>query len=276
MLFDYKFNMNIAGICMSVGCRYRRVMEMCREYITEAGTPVFEVSVPGKDISEVLSEKNTEAEPWYIEFSLLYRCVMRKLIYYGVFAFHGAAISYRCRKIGAGTEKKYKTEGDMQNETAFVFTAPSGTGKSTHIKLWKKYLGDSVDIINGDKPVIKVSENGILVCSTPWAGKEGWHKNRSVRLGGICILTRTRSPDDDENSVKMISPGDYLSVLLNQIFLPADDPQGCAAVLELFDRVFKSEIPFYLLSCGVSEAAVRASFAALTGTQYPEKQNRKE
>lgn len=270
MFFEYNFHMSIAGIGISVGCRYQRVMELCSEYITDTantGSAHFSVSVPESEFSEAIS---ADIPPWYTEFTLLYRCIMRRLPYYGAFAVHGATISYRNP---FSAHKAHKNGKAPEKEIGFLFTAPSGTGKSTHIKLWKKYLGNAVDIINGDKPVIKADENGVYVCSTPWAGKEGWHKNRSVRLGAICILTRAETLSGGKaqaNSVKRISPGDYLGTLLNQIFISADDPEYTCAVLELFDRVCASGVPFYLLACDISEEAVRTSFNALTEQNYNE------
>lgn len=68
---------------------------------------------------------------------------------------------------------------------AYIFCAPSGTGKTTHISLWKKFLGKDVGIINGDKPFLSFeNENGqnrITVCGSPWAGKKLWQKNRSAQ-----------------------------------------------------------------------------------------------
>lgn len=57
-------------------------------------------------------------------------------------------------------------------DQGYLFTAPSGTGKSTHLALWKKYLGDQAEVINGDKPFLKVMEDEVWVYGTPWAGKE--------------------------------------------------------------------------------------------------------
>ena len=46
--------------------------------------------------------------------------------------------------------------------SGYMFTAPSGTGKSIHVALWKKYF-ENAEIINGDKPFIRVDESGVWV-----------------------------------------------------------------------------------------------------------------
>ncbi len=54
-----------------------------------------------------------------------------------------------------GAVVSWKQEG-------YIFTAPSGTGKTTHVRLWKEHLGPDVEIINGDKPVLEVGEDEII------------------------------------------------------------------------------------------------------------------
>ena len=68
---------------------------------------------------------------------------------------------------------------------AYIFTAPSGTGKTTHTMLWKKHFGDRAVIVNGDKPLIRLQGGKVYVCSTPWKGKEelGLGPGRCSRWG---------------------------------------------------------------------------------------------
>ena len=251
--FMYEFKMSFAGICVAVRCRYPQVRELCRDYLTQTGKPDFSFEVSDAELTTEAARLPNEAKafPWFTEFNLIFRGVMSAAPYFGVLAVHGAAISYCDAK------------GGHPDALGYIFTAPSGTGKSTHIKLWKKYLAGKVDIINGDKPVISFSGGDILISSTPWSGKEGWQRNCSVRLGGVCILTRGK-----ENTVKRVKPGECLHILMNQIFVPVSDPGAASLSLELFDRLCRSWVPFYLLSCDVSEEAVAASFSALTGNRY--------
>lgn len=55
------------------------------------------------------------------------------------------------------------------NNQAYMFTAPSGTGKTTRTRLWVDEYPSSI-VINGDKPLIKVTEEDIFACGTPWCG----------------------------------------------------------------------------------------------------------
>ena len=74
---------------------------------------------------------------------------------------------------------------------AYLFTAPSGTGKTTHVRLWRQYLGSRVTVVNGDKPFLSLEPDGtVRVWGSPWAGKERWQSPISVPLCGVCLLER--------------------------------------------------------------------------------------
>ena len=72
----------------------------------------------------------------------------------------------------------------------YLFTAKSGTGKSTHTRLWRELFGERAVMLNDDKPLIKVSENGIIVYGTPWDGKHRLSTNTFVPLKGICFMSK--------------------------------------------------------------------------------------
>ena len=85
-------------------------------------------------------------------------------------------------------------EGDT-----IVIIGPSGTGKSTHTQLWKKLFGERAVFINDDKPLLKISAQGVTVYGTPWDGKHHRSTNTSCPLKAVCILTR-----NTENSIQRI------------------------------------------------------------------------
>lgn len=157
------------------------------------------------------------------------------------FLMHGAVISWK----GKG----------------WMFTAPSGTGKSTHIALWKKYLGKQATIVNGDKPILAVTGKETRVYGTPWAGKENWENNISVPLHGICILQR-----GTVNTIQKIHPKEALPLLMRQVYYPSD-PQMAGKVLELLDQMLRT-VPLYLMQCDISREAVKCSFETMTGEVF--------
>ena len=98
-----------------------------------------------------------------------------------------------------------------------MFTAPSGIGKTTRIRLWREIYPDSI-IVNGDKPIVKVEHNRILVCGTPWCGKERWNTNTMVPLRAVFLLERVNT--NEETIVEEISFEMAFQTLLKQIYQP--------------------------------------------------------
>jgi hypothetical protein len=236
------FFIKMAGLTIKISSLYPLSKDLCKDYIIE---PSENTDIDVCMYEELVkSEFEKSKEPTtleYSEFICIYRAIAEKLPNFGAFVFHGAAISYK--------------------DLAHLFTAPSGTGKSTHILLWRKYLGKSVDIINGDKPIIKVTDSGVFVCSTPWAGKEGWQKNRTLPLDSITFLSRSKEP-----SILKQTPQSCLNRIMNQVYMPKN-PESLGKTLELID-IMLSRVPVYFLGCDISENSVKTAFEGLTKEKY--------
>ena len=108
----------------------------------------------------------------------------------------------------------------------FALAMPRGTGKTTHINLWRRNLGDNVRMINGDKPIIQVAENAI-VYGTPWAGKEGYNRNVSAPIKAICILKQGKT-----NNIVKLGIGDALNSIMKQVYMPKN-PESLSKTLSL-------------------------------------------
>ena len=237
-----KFIVGLADKYIEINSVYDALRNFFKDYLVTDVTPDFSVSLNQEDISaeqEVTSEN--QFSPTYLETLALLRKLAEILPSHNRILMHGASISY--------------------NEHAYLFTAPSGTGKSTHIRLWKKYLGDDVKIVNGDKPFISLEDEPVIYGS-PWAGKENWHRNCKMPLKGICFVQRGTT-----NSIRRIEASDCLSLLFKQVYLPADT-LAAGLTIELVDMLIK-KVPQYVLTCDKAEVAVRCSFEALTGLSYP-------
>ena len=74
------------------------------------------------------------------------------------------------------------------NGKAYLFSAPSGTGKSTHTRLWQQIFGDKARVINDDKPALRCIDGIWYAYGTPWCGKDGINLNEKAPLAGICFL----------------------------------------------------------------------------------------
>ena len=239
------FKINLAGKNILIHSKYEFLGEYCKDYVVaKQETEDFEIFISEQDIeAERVYENVASYTPQYLETVAALRKIGEQMPLYQVLLCHGALIAYK--DVGA-----------------FLFTAPSGIGKSTHIGLWKQYLGEDVCILNGDKPFLKVdSSQKIVGCGSPWAGKEGWQSNKTAPLKGICLIKR-----GTENQIRKVAPMDALTILLHQIYIPAEK-QAAEKALELIEMILM-QIPVYELTCDISEDAVRCSFEALTLENY--------
>ncbi len=142
---------------------------------------------------------------------------------------------------------------------AIIFTAPSGTGKSTHAALWRKHFGDDVTMINDDKPLVRRKDGRYIIYGSPWNGKHGIGNNISAPIKAIVFLKQA-----PENSAAPLSPIDGLSLLLQQTVLPRDKGE-LSVLLDLLGGLVET-VPLYKLGCTISDEAVTTIYQAI----YPE------
>ena len=225
------FDILLADLKVNIKCKYDYLYNFCKDYICDGDkTDIYAVSNEDDIAKEKLSVPTAPIQA--CESLCVYRTIAEQLPAFDRFVFHGAAIEYGGK--------------------AYLFTAPSGTGKTTHINLWKQYIGDKVDIINGDKPIIKAG-NVSTVYGTPWAGKEGYQRNASAPLKAICILKQ-----GEENKITKLELAEAVNHLMRQVYLPSD-PSALSKTLELLGKMIENT-PVYLLECDISKQAFETSF----------------
>ena len=155
-----EFKIRLADVNIAVNSMHDEVFRLCRDYLTD-GTTDFYVSPAPADIALERVKNLHEAEvegilpvnypDSYLETLAVYRKIAVEMLGHDTFLLHGAVIAV--------------------NDKAWLFTAPSGTGKTTHIRLWLDHIEGSY-VVNGDKPLIRIGEE-VTAYGTPWAGKEG-------------------------------------------------------------------------------------------------------
>ena len=156
------------------------------------------------------------------EISALYRKIADIFVMEDILVMHGSS---------------FKVDNN-----AFVVTARSGVGKSTHVNLLKEYLKDRFTYINDDKPLLKIKGDKLTLYSSPWNGKERRGNNTSAPLRSIIFLNRGLS-----NTYKKLSNNDEVYFkLLSQIYLPRDKAKREKA-LKLIDILLKS-VTFYKIN----------------------------
>lgn len=242
---DVLFSIALAGEVIGVSALHKETRAFCKEYLTDAPESLHVVITP-TDIASEREKFCREATAQdlapvtysdeYLETLAVYRKIAEQLIDRDALLFHASGIC---------------VDGE-----AYLFTAKSGTGKSTHTRLWQKQFGSRAVIINDDKPLLKLDKHGVTVYGTPWDGKHRRSNNIASPLKAICILTRSV-----ENSIQRIGKKEALPMLIQQCYRPSD-PSALRKTLELVDRLSNSVV-LYKLGCNMEPEAAQVAYAGM-------------
>ena len=149
---------------------------------------------------------------------------------------------------------------------AYLFSGPSGIGKSTHTELWQRRFGEkNAVIINDDKPAIRLVNGQLLVFGTPWSGKSDKNLNIRVPLQAIAFLHQAA-----RNTIRPIHAPEAIFKLLDQTIRPSNAAK-MDLLLHLLDTLL-GQIPVYDMDCTISPEAVELAYQTMnsTGTSYHE------
>ena len=140
------------------------------------------------------------------------------------------------------------------NEKAFLFSAPCGTGKSTHGKMWQQLYGeDAVTVINDDKPSMRLLDGKWYAYGTPWCGKDGINQNIKVPVAGICFLEQ-----GPENRIRRMEPAECIGRMMDQTIWQWLNQEEMNLLLDSMDKLIR-RIPIYLLECTPTTDAAKLS-----------------
>lgn len=140
---------------------------------------------------------------------------------------------------------------------AYLFTADSGMGKSTHTQLWLKKFGPRAFILNDDKPALRLEEDGWYAYGTPWSGKDDISVNTRVPLAGIAVVER-----GEENSIEPFRGVGAVHALLKQVNRPKEKGYR-EKILELLDKLI-TQVPVWKLRCNMDMEAAEVSYQAMS------------
>ena len=133
-------------------------------------------------------------------------------------------------------------------DTAILFTAPSGTGKSTQADLWNKY--EDAEIINGDKTAIQKVNGKWYAYGLPYAGSSDIFKNISTPISTIVVLRK-----GSENKIKKLSLKEAFKYIYSETIINTWDEQFVNMVVDIILGII-NDVPVYLLSCLPNQDAV--------------------
>ena len=234
--------MEVAGLATYVQPLFFSTREYCRLYLTERN-PDFFVEVSQEDLIHQQAALDQEADQeglrrrtftdYFLERTVIQEKIAEKLLERDTLLLHGSTVAV-----------------DGQ---AYLFTAPCGTGKSTHTRLWRGLFGDRAVMVNDDKVFLQLRPDGVWAYGSPWTGKHGIGTNISMPLKGICFLQR-----GTENRIQKAMPEKWLPELIHQCFMP--EQRYFPLVSQLAQM-----IPLREMSCTKDSQAAAIAYEAMSG-----------
>lgn len=184
--------------------------------------PCFAISLSETELLAARSLYPDTPSDAYIEHMELCSKISDALLSYGRVFFHGTAFVWR--------------------EKAWIFSALSGTGKTTQYLQWKLLYGEEIQMLNGDKPILEFRKQGIWVHPSPWKGKENMGQMLSAPLGGIILLEQST-----ENVWRSISINDAILPLFFQFVFSRATGKQVHVVCTLVEQLLH-QVPIWQLS----------------------------
>lgn len=227
---------NIADLNILINSSSEEIKKRISPYIVNSDSFDFEVKVSQNDISDFISNSKHYCNSFMAESTLILTQICNRILEnYNGFFFHSSSL--------------------MLDDEAYLFTAVSGTGKSTHTALWRKLFKEKVVMINDDKPIIRKKDGVFYVYGTPWMGKSDIGNNVKAPVKAVYILQR-----GEKNSAVRVKPGAVFKNILEATVVPTDR-RNMEKLLELLDEFFSS-VPLFLLTCNMDIEAAQVAYNA--------------
>lgn len=224
----------IADLNIDIQNKHEYTSRLCRNYKCddENAVPDFSVSATAADYEKDKAYL-PEASDGYLESLSIYREIARRILDYNGIILHSSVV-------------------EMDGK-AYTFAARSGTGKSTHSRLWTKVFGERARIINGDKPLLRYIDGRLFIYGTPWCGKEGYNINTKAVLGSVCFIERAQN-----NYIENLGKNDAVKRIFDQLLLPETKNQAA----KFFDMVelIVENTDFFLLHCNMDDEAALVAY----------------
>lgn len=248
-----KFKIKIAEIVVAISSMFQTSESYCHDYLSHEREDLS-IAITPEDIAFERAKSIREAEvegvayversDATLEITAIQRKITEALFAFDTILFHGSVVAVDNR--------------------AYLFTAKSGTGKSTHTRLWREVLGDRAVMVNDDKPFLCIDEKGVTAFGSPWMGKHRLGANTSVPLKAICILKRGQ-----ENQIREITAQEALPMLFQQSQRPGKSA-NMPKYMELIDQL-AGHVSFYHMACNMHPQAAELAYGAMSEERKEER-----
>lgn len=224
----------IADLDILINPLYEYTRNRLAPYISDNKHIDFEINITNDKILNFSQIQSNPCSPGIAESTLILNELCNRVLRdFDGFFFHSSSLK-------------------LDNE-AYVFSAPSGTGKSTHTSLWRRHFGNRVTMINDDKPIIRKKDGVFYIYGTPWMGKSDIGNNIKSTVKAVYILQRGA-----KNSAVRVRTGEVFKQIFEATLVPSNRTV-MSTLLSLLDEFFTS-VPLFLLTCNTEEDAVTVAY----------------
>ena len=240
------FIVEIAGIPVRIVCRFSQNKLFFKEYLSEK-SPWISICPTENDCMDMEKRQREQAvkegipdkvlSPWFIENNAIHALLTEKLLQYNTILVHGSAI--------------------VVDGAAYVFMADSGTGKSTHTRLWREHFQKRAWMLNDDKPMLKIEADRIVAYGTPWNGKHHLSRNACSPVKAIVEISRSET-----NYIQPISKADAFT-LVHRYGLRPNSSELIIKTMQLETQIIQ-KVDAYHLHCNMDPEAVLVAYQGMT------------
>lgn len=227
----------IADLIVEYTPKYDNLRRFSEPFIYEGDKePDFSLSVSDERLAKLM-EKAAEGVTLETMENFIYSSdFSRKAIKYRTMLVHSSALVY--------------------DNGAYLFSADSGVGKSTHTRLWLKAFGDKVHIMNDDKPVVKLLDDRAIVCGTPFDGGSGIALNENYPLKAIIFIER-----GEQNSVRIPNNKEIIQKLYFQTAHIVNRETAEKMLVNIERLLLLTK--FYVLTCNMDISAAYTAYNSI-------------
>lgn len=166
-------------------------------------------------------------------------------------------VMYALATAGSGTAL-FHSAIVSQGGRGYMFLGKSGTGKSTHARLWLRHI-EGAELVNDDNPVVRLQPDGAWVYGSPWSGKTPCYRNVAVPLGGIVLLSQA-----PYNKIARLGGVQAYAALVPSISGKRWD-RAVADGLHATENALAMGVKVWHLECLPDEEAARLCFETVKG-----------
>lgn len=231
----------IADLNIEITPIYKETEKRLMPFLSKDGTAQFAISVKPEQLQDCTFEDGSPCPKELAEGTVILSELCRRILSdFDGFFFHSSSLM-------------------IENE-AYIFTAKSGVGKSTHTSLWRQLFKNKVAMINDDKSIIRRKDGRFRIYSTPWMGKSDLGTNTNAPVKAVYVLERA-----ENNSIEKVSVSDVFRELLEATLVPTDR-ENMSRLMELMDGFFL-QVQLFKLYCNTDISAAQLAYDAAQNTR---------